>query len=92
MSLFAVRWGGEEFAVLLPNTGLVAAFELASRIRLRVSKLELAKSARVTISAGVGEFALEETESAFLDRIDRALYQAKLNGRDRVILAAGGLA
>lgn len=80
------RWGGEEFVILLPHTDLHAASELASRIRERVERHLFAKELKVTISGGGGEYQRGEQVDHFMDRIDKALYQAKLDGRNRVVL------
>ncbi len=82
------RTGGEEFAILLPETGLAGATRVAERIRLAVEEAIVAhdgKEFRITLSLGVslyheGETSLEEA----LKRADRALYRAKENGRNRV--------
>lgn len=79
-----VRWGGEEFAVLLPSTPLDAARDFADRFRERVQNAEFKTGSRVTISAGVGAYRYNEGEDVFFRRVDVALYQAKQNGRNRV--------
>jgi len=80
----AVRYGGEEFLIVLPGTGLTAAFEVAHRIRERVAASSLPFP--LTVSAGIaaGDPARDRPEQVF-DRADQALYQAKAAGRDRVI-------
>jgi diguanylate cyclase (GGDEF)-like protein len=93
------RYGGEEFAAILPGTGLKGALRLGERIAERVRKLEFARGAdilRITVSIGVAELTADVQAAADLtDRADRALYQAKRTGRDRVCafdadLADGG--
>jgi diguanylate cyclase (GGDEF)-like protein len=88
------RYGGEEFAVLLPNTTARAAHAVATRMLTSVRDLRLkhAKSARgfVTVSAGVASLTSEidrMTASELLEAADRALYRAKHEGRDRVCRA-----
>ncbi len=83
-----VRWGGEEFAVLLRNTSLDAAREFADRFRADVARAELIPGHAVTLSAGVGEYLSGEREDLFFDRIDRALYRAKDDGRNTVRVSA----
>jgi len=81
------RYGGEEFALLLPHTTLAAAAMVAARLvgRLRI----VAESApSVTVSIGVAELWGDERPEAFVARADAALYAAKRSGRDRVSLAA----
>jgi diguanylate cyclase (GGDEF)-like protein len=82
------RLGGEEFAVLLPETGGSAATALAERLRSDVAALSVPASAgaiRLTCSFGVSEASRETPHlDTLLDAADRALYRAKANGRDRV--------
>lgn len=87
----AGRLGGEEFCVLLPETDLKSAAEVAERLRreceirpVRIGGLDLTK----TLSVGVAELAgTEETATELIHRADLALYRAKKNGRNRVELA-----
>jgi diguanylate cyclase (GGDEF)-like protein len=86
--LFA-RVGGEEFAVLCPNTSLATAKVCAERIRLAVaSNLPTfeEKSLPVTVSLGLAEFqpGSDEDPDALYGRADEKLYQAKDGGRNRV--------
>ncbi len=80
----AVRWGGEEFALLLPHTPLHEAEGFATRVLTSVAAKAYPNNIRVTISAGVGEYEVGENENSFLERVDRVLYRAKINGRNRV--------
>jgi diguanylate cyclase (GGDEF)-like protein len=83
----AVRWGGEEFAVLLSSSPLSAATAFANRLRALIEERVFADGVKVTISAGVGEYAEGEDEKTFFHRVDRALYAAKEKGRNRVVTA-----
>jgi diguanylate cyclase (GGDEF)-like protein/PAS domain S-box-containing protein len=81
------RFGGEEFAVLLPNTGLGAALTVAEHLRFacgRAARLE----PRLTVSIGAAGYVRGETEATLIGRADAALYAAKAQGRDRVVAAA----
>ena len=86
----ASRYGGEEFCILLPQTGMVEAGVIADRIRSRVSTTHFphGKSqplGHVTISVGVSTFAKNvDTPENIIAAADRALYQAKSMGKDRV--------
>ena len=82
------RWGGEEFVVLLPGTGLGQAREVAERLRERVQALPLRwqdQAVPLTVSAGVSQWGEGGDElAALLARADAALYRAKAAGRNRV--------
>jgi len=81
------RWGGEEFALLLPQTDLAEAAGTARRIQEAVRGARLASypEVKVTCSVGVAELAGEPFEG-LVARADRCLYQAKSLGKDRVCL------
>ena len=78
------RWGGEEFLVLMPNTGLASAIALAERIRESLAAQAFEGIGHVTASLGVTECLPSESREAWLDRADRAMYRAKDQGRNRV--------
>jgi diguanylate cyclase (GGDEF)-like protein/PAS domain S-box-containing protein len=86
-----VRWGGEEFLLILPDTGAFAAMIAAERIRAAVAATQIAAPddtvINVTVSIGVALPADSDTDE-LLRRSDVALYAAKQGGRDRVVLAA----
>ncbi len=82
------RIGGEEFAILLPESNLDEAYELAERIRAMVSAtpIQMAEgSIRVSVSIGVAEITHEDVSiGCALKRADIGLYKSKNAGRDRV--------
>ena len=83
-----VRYGGEEFCVLLPGTPLSAATALAERIRATTASSALtAKPFKVTVSIGLTAYTGDATTALgdLLARSDEALYRAKNEGRDRVV-------
>jgi diguanylate cyclase (GGDEF)-like protein len=85
----AVRFGGEEFALLLPMTDLAKAEEVAQRIRESVKSLTVdfdGTEINVTLSLGVAVHRPEESMDDLLRRADEALYRAKESGRNRVEL------
>lgn len=84
------RWGGEEFAILLPETALQDAIALCERIRLAIMQIDfsaVAAELQVTISLGVAEYIQLQPHDKLLSRCDTALYQAKQNGRNRLEIA-----
>ena len=79
------RYGGEEFTVILPETNLAAAVELAERLRDRVANRVFSGVGHVTVSIGVANYPANAVGKEELVRVaDRALYDAKNNGRNRV--------
>jgi len=89
------RLGGEEFAVLLTEMDMQAAAVVAEQLRAAVEKLRLAQQgdvATVTTSVGVSSLRDEDSDwSGLLHRADVALYEAKRNGRNRVVLCTAEL-
>lgn len=84
------RWGGEEFLLLLEDADAAAASIALQRIQGAVAQAAVEAEAQAlsfTFSAGVAVHAEGETELLLLDRADRALYQAKSAGRDRVVIS-----
>jgi len=85
------RFGGEEFAILLPETTPDQAFELAERIRravaVRLFRSETSSQPlRATISLGVASFPRDASDATQLvHRADLAVYRAKVLGRNRVV-------
>ena len=88
------RYGGEEFAVILPETCLEAAVQVAERIRDKIAKRRIVKRSSgtnlgsVTVSAGVAERLAGERCDSLLERADAALYRAKQQGRNQVVVDA----
>ncbi|GBD42163.1 Diguanylate cyclase VdcA [bacterium HR39] len=88
------RWGGEEFAVLLPETDEERAVEVAERLRAELAGRRLRNRGtgeelgRVTLSVGVAERLADEEVDSWIARADAALYRAKRSGRNRVERAA----
>ena len=87
----ACRYGGEEFCIILPGTGIENAITVAENIRRAVMAKELVKRStgenlgRVTISIGVAEWNRSDDVSSIIDRADMFLYAAKGAGRNKVM-------
>ena len=81
-----VRWGGEEFLILLPQTNLAGAVTVASKIRIAIKDyLFTTKNLKITASFGVSQLLSEDSETTFISRSDTLLYEAKRTGKDKVI-------
>jgi diguanylate cyclase (GGDEF)-like protein len=84
------RLGGEEFALLLPDTDAQGAWRLAERLLEALRDEQVpheGRTLRVTASIGVALMAANEQPGGLLRRLDRALYAAKQGGRDRAVMA-----
>jgi diguanylate cyclase (GGDEF)-like protein len=80
-----IRWGGEEFLLVLPGARVEQARDLARRLRAKVAGIALEGLPPVTISIGVAELGAEDSGAeAAIERADRRMYSAKAAGRDRV--------
>ena len=89
----AARYGGEEFVVLLPDTPIEGAHQLAENIRSLVASARVRKSmedwapAGFSVSLGVANYRVGESVADFIARADAALYASKSAGRNRVTVA-----
>lgn len=85
----AARIGGEEFAVILTETNLSGAVEVAERLRTTLKSVEIPPVGQIAASFGVAECPSQaETARELVARADAALYEAKRDGRDRVVRAS----
>jgi diguanylate cyclase len=90
---FLSRYGGEEFAVILPNTPITGAFTVAENLRHSAEKLKLTniktghRLTEITISTGVACYHRGEKIEDFINRCDKALYRAKHQGRNKTVIA-----
>ncbi len=79
-----LRYGGEEFLIILPDTDIEGAIRLAEDIRQRVERQRFDKVGRVTVSIGVAQRRGSESLNSLISRADRAMYRAKERGKNRV--------
>jgi diguanylate cyclase (GGDEF)-like protein/PAS domain S-box-containing protein len=81
------RWGGEEFVVLAPSADVTTAATAAERFRDRIARRSFPSCGAVTASFGVAGYRAGDTPDQLFARADGALYKAKQNGRNRVVIA-----
>jgi diguanylate cyclase (GGDEF)-like protein len=85
----ACRVGGDEFAVILPESTLADAEQLYRRVQFAVGSRPLGPFERVQLSAGIGELRPDDDARSFFERADEALYRAKEGGKGRFSAANG---
>lgn len=78
------RWGGEEFLIILVNTGLEDAIKVAEKLRRKISESLILGKINITVSFGVSEYRINEDIKEAIRRADEALYEAKLAGKNCV--------
>ncbi|MDQ7050066.1 MAG: GGDEF domain-containing protein [Enterobacterales bacterium] len=82
------RWGGEEFIILMPQTSLSNAAIFAEKIRSMIKRHTFETISQLTISIGITSVELDSNgENNAMSKVDKALYQAKRAGRDRVFVS-----
>jgi diguanylate cyclase (GGDEF)-like protein len=83
------RFGGEEFVIVCPETGLPGAVVIAERLRSQVENMsvpDLVGLPTITISLGIAEIEPDDSDiNRTINRADKALYQAKAQGRNAVV-------
>ncbi len=79
------RWGGEEFLIILPETTKEEAVNLAEKLRNIISKHKFKGVEHLTCSFGVTEYMSGDTTDSIMNRVDKMLYKAKYEGRNRVV-------
>lgn len=79
------RWGGEEFIIILYGSSLKNARDVAGKIRDIIQNEDFGIEKKITISLGVSEYIANENTDQIVSRIDKVLYQAKIQGRNRVV-------
>jgi diguanylate cyclase (GGDEF)-like protein len=84
------RVGGDEFAVILPESTLADADQLYRRMQAALSARPIGQAGRLSFSAGVAELKAEDDPTVFFERADEALYRAKERGKAQVVASSTG--
>ena len=80
------RWGGEEFVILVQFKTAKETYKIANLLRKEIANYLFNRVKKVTCSFGVTEFKSDDRESDIFRRVDKALYEAKEGGRNRVVV------
>ena len=83
------RVGGDEFAMIMPESGVDQAQQLFARLQTAISSRPIGQASRLEISAGVAELKPEDDSISFFERADQALYRAKAAGKGQSVTADG---
>lgn len=89
---FLARWGGEEFVILFPQTAVNELDAVLEKVRLQIEKIPFRfkeQAVTITVSIGAAGFNREDDVEAVFERADRALYDAKNQGRNRCVINKG---
>lgn len=81
---FFARWGGEEFIILLPESSLEEAVNLAEKLLGKLEQNKFPVVGKITASFGVAQMCKGDIGETLTQRVDKALYKAKYKGRNRV--------
>jgi len=81
------RWGGEEFVILIPEATLDVAFQHIELIRNNIVNMDFSPVAKVTFSAGMAIMQTDDTFNGWLQRADKALYDAKIAGKNCTLVS-----
>ncbi len=84
------RWGGEEFTILLPETNLTGAVNVAEKLRSAIAAHDFGEPGHKTCSFGVAQYTLKEKKNTIIYNADLALYHAKNNGKNQVVISDQG--
>ncbi len=84
------RVGGDEFAVILPESGIQQAEQLFARLQAAIGGRTLGQAGRLQISAGLAELKPDDDSISFFERADEALYRAKDAGKGQSVTAGDG--
>lgn len=82
----AARFGGEEFMILLPETDIEKAKRLSSRLKRAIKSDKFLKKHNVNVSGGITQFKEKDNKKKLKQRVDKALYKAKEEGRDKFVV------
>ncbi len=84
---FLARWGGEEFVLIIPDIDIVSLKQKMEQLQDKLRECDYALPSKVTLSMGVGVYEGESSFDDLLSRVDKVLYRAKRNGKNRMEMA-----
>lgn len=79
------RWGGEEFVIICPDTESAGAMRLAEKMRKAIEEKTIKENGKTSASFGITQFTNQDSPSSLLVRADKALYDAKKHGRNKIV-------
>ena len=80
---FFFRIGGEEFVIIFAKTSLDEAYDIAEKIRIDVSKMQIIENEKITISMGITQAIANDNPQSIYERVDKLMYQSKRNNKNQ---------
>ena len=80
---FFFRIGGEEFVIIFAKTSLDEAYDIAEKIRINISKMQIIENEKITISMGITQAIANDNPQSIYERVDKLMYQSKRNNKNQ---------
>ena len=80
---FLFRVGGEEFVIIFDKTSLDEAYDIAEKIRINISKMQIIENEKITISMGITQAIANDNPQSIYERVDKLMYQSKRNNKNQ---------
>ena len=80
---FLFRVGGEEFVIIFDKISLDESYDIAEKIRINISKMQIIENEKITISMGITQAIANDNPQSIYERVDKLMYQSKRNNKNQ---------